>query len=299
MAEPLRVPLGQLDTDEEDIYRNAFWQGKPFTGVAWDDDGRETGEIPYVEGMAHGRCVWRYKNGKLSLEELADRGSVVESTSWWPPGDVVHCRFAGGVRRYYFQDGTLALERGEDWEREYDSAGVLRNERYLEEDGSLRGAWYGADEVWAVRWRQGPREPGRRVRPDPETEYNDAYLRTHYLKLLECPSFTHHFLDWLFQQMEPRSTFFQRWVQDKRPKTLSAEGRAMVCAMIAYEDLRVQYKGVTMAGQYRVKEARPLLEAALSRNVTPPPERHVTGGGVSYGLTIAQAARRALSRLGP
>ena len=135
MADVLRVPLEELETSDEDIYRGAVSQGRPFTGVAWDSGGQESGEIPYVNGAAHGRCVWRYKNGRLSLDELVEHGTVVESTSWYPPGDVVHCRYAQGVRRYYYRDGTLALERGEDWSREYYPSGALQSERRREEDG--------------------------------------------------------------------------------------------------------------------------------------------------------------------
>lgn len=298
MEEILRVPLDQLETSEEDLYREAVFQGRPFTGLACGDGGGELCEIPFVDGMAHGLCVWRFQNGRRSLEERAEHGVVVESTAWWPPGDVIRCRYAGGVRRYYLQDGSLAVEQSRDWEREYYPSGVLRNQRRTEADGSLRGAWYGEDGVWVLRWRQGPPEPGRRVRTDPETEYNDAYLQKHYLKLLERPDFTHHFMDWLFQRMEPRpKPWFQRRSQDKRPKTLSPEGRAMVCAMIEYGDLRVKYRGVTMAGQYRVEEARPALERALLVNQTPPGEYHVTGGGMSYAWTVSQAAARALALL--
>ncbi|MEY8386958.1 hypothetical protein AALC17_06595 [Oscillospiraceae bacterium 38-13] len=296
MDTELRVPLSRLETSDEDLYQDAVYQGRPFTGTAWGDDGGERFEIPYVDGRAHGRCVWRFKNGKPSLDERAEGGVVVESTAWWPPGDVVRCRYDGSVRRYYLQDGSLTLERGPDWEREYYPTGVLRNERHTEPGGSLRGSWYGEDGVWAVRWRQGPPEPGRRVRPAPETEYHDAYLLSHYLKLLEHSDFAHHFLDWLFQRMEPGpKSWFQRWKQE--PRTLSPEGRAMVCAMIEYDDLRVKYRGVTMAGQYRVEEARPALKRALLVNKTPPGEYHATGGGHSYGWTVAQAAARALARL--
>lgn len=299
MGETLRVRLDQLETSEEDIYREAVYQGRPFTGVAWDDDGQETCEIPYVDGEAHGRCVWRYKNGRPSLDDLVDHGTVVESTSWYPPGDVVHCRFAGGVRRYYYKDGTLGLERGGDYERGYYPSGALRDERYRDGDGGTRSAWYGEDGVWAVRGRQEPKKLGQRLPPEPEYEYNDEYLRAAYLKLLETPDFTHYFLDWLFQRTEAKpGGRFRRWAQDNRPKTLSNQGRAMVCAMIEYDDLRVKYRGVTMAGQYRVNEARPLLEKALLVRETPPPCYSLTGGGSSYGWTVSQAAQKALSLLG-
>lgn len=296
--EELRVPLRELETSDEDIYRDAVYQGRPFTGVAWGKDGEETCEIPYADGTAHGRCRWWYKNGKLSLDELVDHGEVVESTSWYPPGDAVHSRCAGGERRYWFRDGTLALERGEGWSREYYPSGGLREERRTDPDGGTRSVWYGEDGEWAVRTKTGPREPGKRLPPDPDIDYNDAYIRAHYLELLRVPAFGHHFLDWLFRQMEPKKSWFRRWVRDDRPKVLSAEGRRMVCAMIQYEDLRVKYRGVTMAGQYRVEEARPFLEQALPVKQKPPGEYSVAGGGTDYAWTVGEAAANALRKLG-
>lgn len=298
MDETLRVPLRELETSDEDIYRDAVYQGRPFTGVAWGEDGRETCELSYEEGVAHGRCRWWYQNGKLSLDEVLDHGEIVESTSWWAPGDVIHRREAGGQVQYWFRDGTLALEEGEGWRREYYPSGPLREERRTAPDGGTEAVWYGEDGEWAVRTKTGPREPGKRLPPEPETEYNDAYIRAGYLKLLEVSAFGHHFMDWLFRQMEPKKSWFQRWVQDKRPKTLSAEGREMVCAMIACEDLRVKYRGVTMAKQYRVKEARPFLEQARSVRKKPPGEYSVTGCGTDYAWTVGEAADRALRELG-
>ena len=149
-----------------------------------------------------------------------------------------------------------------------------------------------------MRTRRAPKEPGKRLPPDPDIEYNDAYIQAHYLELLRTSAFGHHFLDWLFRQMEPKKSWFQRWIQDKRPKTLSAEGREMVCAMIQYEDLRVKYRGVTMAKLYRVKEARPFLEQARSVRRKPPGEYSVTGCGTDYAWTVGEAADRALRELG-
>ena len=86
----LRVSLDQLDLDEEEIYQNARYQGKPFTGTACGEEGQEVYEIPYENGSAHGRCVWRYKkSGKLSTEDFVEHGTIIKSTSWYSPGDVV------------------------------------------------------------------------------------------------------------------------------------------------------------------------------------------------------------------
>lgn len=298
MEDMLRIPLSDLVTSDEDIYQGAVYQGRPFTGVVWGKDGTETCEIPYVNGSAHGRCRWWYQNGKPSLDEVLDHGEIVESTSWWVPGDVIHRREAGGQVQYWFRDGTLALEEGENWRREYYPSGPLLEEWRTAPDGRTETVWYGEDGTWAVRTRRAPKEPGKRLPPDPDIEYNDAYIQAHYLELLGTSAFGHHFLDWLFRQMEPKKSWFQRWIQDKRPKTLSAEGREMVCAMIQYEDLRVKYRGVTMAGQYQVQEARPFLEQALSVKRKPPGEYNVTGTGTDYAWTVAEAAANALRKLG-
>ncbi len=286
----LRVSLDQLDLDEEEIYQNARYQGKPFTGTACGEEGQEVYEIPYENGSAHGRCVWRYKkSGKLSTEDFVEHGTIIKSTSWYSPGDVVHRELDRDGLRYYYKNGVLALKRAEDCTWEYYPSGALKNERISEKGGATRYAWYGEDGVWAVRWHL---EAGKRFPQDLAAAYNDGYIRENFLKLLEADDFGGHFFQWLFRDAPKKPPYGE-------PDTskLSAEGRAMICAMIEYEDLGVKYRGITMAGQYHVTEARPLLEKALLVAQTPPGHWHVTGGGHEYAWTVGQAARNALNRL--
>lgn len=289
----LRLTLEELDLDDEDLYKNAMYQGKPFTGTACGTDGQEEYEIPYENGMAHGHCLWRYsKSGKLSGETFAEHGQVIKSRSWYPPGDILYRDFDENGLRYYYRDGTLAIDRREGWVREYYPSGNLKNER-IAEPAETRYVWYGEDGVWAVRWRQEAKDPGKRFPPDQESEYNDDYIRENFLKLLEsAEDFGGLFFHWLFRDAPKKFPF-----RERDTSKLSAEGRKMVCAMIEYKDLRVKYRGITMAGQYQVEEARPLLEKAQWIREKPPGSWAVTGGGHEYAWTIGEAARNALAKL--
>ena len=282
------VSLDQLELDEEDLYINAAYQGKPFTGTACGEEGQETYEIPYIDGMAHGRCVWHWKkSGKLSTEEYVDHGTVIKGTFWYPPGDVIHRQKDETGIRYYYRDGTLAIERTETCTREYYPSGALKNERTTTPEGT-RYAWYGEDGTWAVRWRQGPKDPNRRLPPEPEKEYNDGYIRLNFLKLLETTDFASHFMDWLKQRYKLTDSVAH----------VPPEAERMICLMIACDDLRVKHRGIVLAGQWRIEEARPYLKQALQVTETPPGETSVTGGGHSYAWPICENARRALLQLG-
>ena len=53
---------------------------------------------------------------------------------------------------------------------------------------------------------------------------------------------------------------------------------------------------IPLALYTQVNEAKALLQEALSVEVCPPAVRRLDGNGMSYGRTIAEAARRALEK---
>lgn len=135
MTEGIRVPLAELETSEDDIYVNAKYRGRPFTGVAFDDSGGEYAEYSYLDGAAHGRSFSRFAGGKLADDEVWDHGKLVSGTYWWPPGDAVRLQLSPEGSQYFYQDGALGIAQTTDAERRYDPSGVLRQERLYRAGG--------------------------------------------------------------------------------------------------------------------------------------------------------------------
>lgn len=295
--ELLRVSMNEIDTNEENPYLDAVYRGHPFTGVAWDEWNGAYSETPYVEGLAHGRAFCRFDNGALAWEELLDRGQVVESTAWWPKGQVIRHRQTADMDRYFYRDGTLCREQTAEHLRFFYPAGQLKEEMLYGSD-SVSLVFYGQDGEWAVRG-QFPYTFRRSFALEREgLVFNEPYLLAHAAALLESSSmdFLKYLTLWLPRWDRQRRGLFSRARQEEAPPRV----RQVICDLIRSPDLAVKYHGVNLAGTYRVREAVPLLREALSVRETPPPRRSVESGGltgVSYGNTVAQRARIALDQM--
>lgn len=290
----LRVPLDEIDTNPEDSHYDAIYQGRPFTGVAYDEWNGEYMETPYVDGTAHGYSFCRFAGGALAWEEHIEHGEVVEETAWWPPGEIVRHQKTRERDRYFYQDGTLCREQTAEHMRLFYPSGALKEETlYGEKD--VRLTYYGADGEWAVKG-QFPYVFRRSYTLEREgLTFNEPYLLAHAAELLADPPMD--FLKFL-------TLWLPRWDQKSKrfskPRELPPHMRAVICDLIRSDALHVKYKGINLAATYRVREAIPLLEASLSIRVPPKSYRSVESGGltgVSYGHTIAQRAQIALEKL--
>lgn len=295
--EPLKLSIHEVDTNEENPYLDAVYQGKPFTGVIWDEWNGEYTETPYVEGLAHGRAFCRFDNGALAWEELLDHGQVMESTAWWPKGQVIRHRQTAASDQYFYQDGTLCREQTAEHLRLFYPAGRLKEETlYGEEAVSL--VFYGQDGAWAVRGRFPYTFQRSYTLERSGLVFNEPYLLTHAAQLLEEShmDFQKYLTLWLPRWDRKKSRrLFGPWEKEAPPQV-----RQVICGLIRSQDLAVKYAGINLAGTYHVTEAIPLLEKALSIRKTPPSHRSIESGGltgVSYGHTIAQRAQIALAQL--
>lgn len=294
MEEVLRVPQEEIETCEEDCFFEATYKGKPFTGIAWSDEDGEYAEISYADGTAQGRCFTLFASGALSSEEWVEQGRIVKSNAWWLPGNVLWRRHGPGLTQYYYRDGTLGIERTAEHERQFYESGVLRQEQVFQQDGILY-RYYGKDGKKAAEWRriqEGLRWKGV------DFIFQDAYIRAHYLELLEDRDFERCFQEWLKKPLEGPKVKRSWFSKKEEVHKMNQDGAQMICRLICSENLGIQYFGVTLAGVYRVMEAEGLLKKALSVEVCPPAVRRLDGMGMSYGRTVAEAAKRALALLG-
>ena len=145
MEEPLRVPLDDLETSPENPWYDAVYQGRPFTGIAWDEWNGRYSETAYVDGVAHGRSFERFESGLLASDELVDHGQLTEGTFWWPPGETVRRRKTAEA-----EGRTLRGENGGA------SAAVLSLRRDAGGD-AVRSGGGGADLLGPGRDMDGPR----------------------------------------------------------------------------------------------------------------------------------------------
>lgn len=293
MDEILRIPMDDLETNPEDSYFNAVYQGRPFTGIACDEWNGEYSEIPYVNGTAHGRCFWLFSNGALASEEFVEHGEVVDSVSWWPPGDTVRHRQTPELNQYFYQDGTLCQEETPSYRKLFYPSGALKEE-ILYGDLDVALTYYGEDGQWAAKGRFSYIFRTSYSLEREGLTFNEPYIHAHAPDLLAEPAmdFQKYFTLWLPPRPSAKPRRFSRRKETPPPV------RAVICGLIQSELLHVKYYGINLAGFYHVTEAVPLLEEALTLHAAPPSYHAITGGGHGYDHTIAQRAQWALDRLG-
>ena len=87
----LRKNYDELDVDVDGMY---FWEGKPFTGTAYElhDNTQVWSEVEMIEGMPNGEVREWFPSGKLKMEGY---GKLGERESW---------------SREWFENGTLKRE---------------------------------------------------------------------------------------------------------------------------------------------------------------------------------------------
>lgn len=102
-----RVPDVELEYDEDLVY---YYEGEPFTGVAFSDDSTGRSEVQLVNGLQDGPARDWCENGALKVEENYRE-------------NVKH-----GQVKEYFPDGRLKVDAVYEygvlmWSTEYDNEG--------------------------------------------------------------------------------------------------------------------------------------------------------------------------------
>ena len=294
MAE--KVLIDDLETSDEDIFIGVTYRGKPFTGTAVDEsDGYA--EYRYLDGCGHGRCFSRYLDGQMEDEFFLDHGKMISETCWYGDGSV-KSRFTSDplLHQDFLPDGTLIREETAGYLKTWYDSGALKQDFSYSD---LKMTCYAPDGTWIARQngQQSNRGKAIFVMERSSFQFNDPFLRAHYLELLEDPDFYPFFLRWLPEP--PRHPPARRDWLPKLPKKYEAPSwvREVVCAMISSENLSIKNDGISLAEAYAVQEARPLLRQCLGCRQIPLPAYYRGGSGCS--LTIAQRASAALKNISP
>lgn len=285
----MNVDLNDLEFENEEytIYEGVTYRGKPFTGVASKQGKDSYTEWRFVNGKADGRWFEQWNDGQLRGETILEMGVELEDRLWNKEGVLLrNNRREPLLKQVFFGDGSLEYEETAEYQRQWDRSGRLRRDYTYANGFELR---YSFDGTWYVKYLV---EPGCTIcRSRDSVIFNEEYLIEHYLDCLheDYRGFRRDFETWL-----------PKVPKDNEPFKPSAKLSAIICGMIASDDLHIKYDGLNKAWQFRVMEAIPLIKKQLGNNATPcdiSSSAFGDWGLTSYGCTISNRARTALRRL--
>jgi len=120
----MRVNYDDLDYSDDQLV--CQYQGKPFTGVAYETDaqGRLISEVPHQNGFRHGVVREWFPSGQLQSEVAYQRGG------------------AHGVSKSWYENGRMESETVYELgiqtrKREWDREGKLTSESELKENDPM------------------------------------------------------------------------------------------------------------------------------------------------------------------
>ena len=276
--EPKRVPQDELESDPDDDFFDVRHRGEPFTGIGVVDEPKCTGEIRYENGVAHGRCFYRWRDGTpMSEFELKQGRHVGESRSWYADGRLrKYCRHdAPRLEQRWNTEGRLIFEEDEaqGYRRHWYASGVLREERR----GEVVAVFAPSGELAFVRER--PLEVGEL--PDLAYRFMDAVMLAELDVLAD-------------DEGHQNEVFLYVYTRLTRAR---ADGVALLRRLLTHTNLWVVSRSIHMAARFDVKEVRDLLKLKTRDSRIPEPV-HTEYGGRAATYSIAHEAKEALQKLG-
>ncbi|MDH3715811.1 MAG: hypothetical protein OET44_18410, partial [Gammaproteobacteria bacterium] len=271
-----RVHYGDLDLVDDEHYPDdwvACHQGKPFTGVAWEESQGRLTEHSMKDGRRHGRCVSFHANGERASDGHYQQDEPVgEVRTWYASGRMESYGLydeSSNTRifRRYNEAGTLIYEedeqRGSGHRRWYDSGELL----FDNQDGKT--VYYAPDGSWAMREGSGAE--------DGDYEYHDdtLYAHAHTILALELDLVTYPLYRWLHRALdrdEPRA-------------------RELLFELIEHPTVTVAENALYIVGNRRYQDAIPAV-----RCMTQSPLRKDPRAGGFTGTT-AELAETVLVKL--
>lgn len=264
------ILIDDLDLSEYSIYKEAMYQGKPFTGTAIEDENDVYSEWSFVNGNGHGRWYSVLSNGQLIDETFLNNGEVISERIWNRSGRLIHIMDSEPFLVQDFDDdGNLLKEETKEHLWIFYDNGIKQADYDYTSSSVIEYDYSG---VWIVK---GKLTNGYFVLSRNKMTFNDDYWTQNYISIL---------LNGSFQETYP---FFLIWLKEKT--LMQSE---IVCAMIKNEDLRLKYNAIGLAGRYGIKEAVPLIEKQVSIKQVPPPTENT-----SYGMSVGEIAKKVLREL--
>ncbi len=264
-----QISIDDLELSEIDIYKDALYEGKPFTGTAVDDDKGIHTEWPFVDGNGHGRWFSVYPNGQLQDETILDHGEIISERIWNREGRIIHKLDSSPLLEQDFNSkGILINERTADYLRLFFSDGVKKSDYdYLSSSMTV----FDHSGIWIVK---GKLTEKYLVFSREYMDFNDGYWTENYISILKDD----------YEKFYP---YFRIWLKDK-----TGLQKQIISALIEDKDLRLKYDGILLAREYRIKSAIPLIEKQVSIKRCPPATENS-----SYGFSVGNIAEQVLRDL--
>lgn len=264
-----QIPLDDLELSEVDIYKEALYEGEPFTGTAVDDYKGVHTEWTFVDGNGHGRWFSVYPDGQLQEEIMLDHGEMISERGWNESGMLIHKANAAPMLEQDFNnEGILIKERTDEHLRLFFNDGVKQSDYdYIASSVTV----FGHSGEWIVT---GKLTDKYFVLSREKMEFNDAYWTENYISILK-------------DDYEDFYPYFLIWLKDK-----AALQEQIIFSLIGNNDLRMKYDGILLARDYGFKSAVPLIKKQVCIKEYPPSTEHK-----GYGCSVGNIAQQVMKDL--
>ena len=269
-----RVDINKLSfKSDEDEYCDdyfAFYEGKPFTGIAFEN--KESGyryEETFKEGQLHGKSIGFFPNGQKHKEGNYFEGlEVGEHYEWYESGQLKEYNeyeksSSPFITRQWNESGILVfeiLEKEKIWRRWYKSGELL-----MEKQGD-KTKYYNKENELAIEHKSYDYHG--------DVTWYDQALEKSYMQMAEEP-----IVDGLVW----------RWLHRKLDSDVHKYAY-LLCALIEYPSSAIQKIAMSNAISYCLKEAVPFLKKELGN----------TSGKISsdfFSKTVGEHAKAALDKI--
>ena len=263
------VQIDDLELSEYDIYKEAMYEGRPFTGTAISDGDGLHEEWTFVGGNGHGRWFSEYSNGQLCEEVFLDNGEVISEREWNKKGQLIHKMDREPLLDQIFDaNGHLLKETTKEHHWTFYANGT-RHEDY--DYLSSKVTVFDDTGIWIVK---GILTDKYWVLSPEKMTFNDDCWFKNYMSILKA-------------DFEDNYPYFIIWL-----KNISEIRSEIICSLIENEDLHFKYNGIKLAREYRIKDAIPLIEKQLQIKKCPPATNNT-----SYGWSVGYFAEQVLRDL--
>lgn len=265
--EDLLVNMDDLETSDWDIFLNVTYNGKPFTGKAFDRTENFYSEYSFKNGLGHGKCFSIYSNGnKMEEFEMFEGTQIGEAFSWYDNGQLQELQSDQYVKR---------------WSRQ----GVLWYEFFLKIGKQIH--YYSTGEPMI----------------EESTDETIYFSRSGsiFARLIDGE---YYFDDIAFDEafdvicyeylLDPVLVYYLKYIVRVRREN----GIALLKRMLAHERLVIQSTAINIIGLMKCNEFKQELKLRLNDHRIPPTQydRYNNGPIVTYP-SIAEIASRSLQML--
>lgn len=161
------------------------------------------------------------------------------------------------LQRFFDRNGNKIKEVMQNYTKKWYSSGELKIEFDNIKNESVHyaknGEWIAKYELKEkVDWK----DPYKYI-------FNEQYIRSHYMELLEDSDFAPYFIRWLPEPPKKKKLFFSF---KKRFEETEQYIQQIICDMIDSDNMNIKYDGICFAQRYMIKKAIPLLKQSLNCN---------------------------------